>query len=360
VAGFVLYNTLEGALMALPVDPKKLTKVGSPILIQDGIRIGATSVGFWGASFNGTIVVELGRDAGSTLGLVDRNGKFTALSNEERSFRLPRLSPDANRIAIQAGTSGTNIDSDIWMFDRGTQTLSRFTSSGGNSDPIWSADGRHIIYAGREKGDSGVVGRDWSDIYRQDVDQTSPPELLYSDPGNQYPWGVTPDNKTVVFDAGPGTMRIRAMTIGEQNSARDVVANAFVNRLAKLSRDGKWLAYVSNQTGRMEVYVRPFPGPGGTKQVSVDGGDQPIWSRDGRELYFRDGTSLLAATMADGIVQSRKVLFADAYQQSNATNYDVLPDGRFVMLKGSADLRVVTVMMNWATELNQKLKASSR
>jgi len=155
-------------------------------------------------------------------------------------------------------------------------------------------------------------------------------------------------------------MRIRAMTIGEQNSARDVVANAFVNRLAKLSRDGKWLAYVSNQTGRMEVYVRPFPGPGGTKQVSIDGGDQPIWSRDGRELYYRDGTNLIAATMVSGTVQSRTALFADAYQQSNATNYDVLPDGRFIMLKGSADLRVLTVMMNWTTELDQKLKASSR
>ena len=358
--GFVLYNTTEGALMGLPVDPRTLTKIGSPLLIQDGIRIGVNGTGFWSASFNGTIVAELGREVRSTLGIVDRNGKFTALSNEERSFRLPRLSPDANRIAVQAGTPGTNIDSDIWLFDRSTQTLSRFTSSGGNSDPIWSADGRHIIYAGREKGDSGVVGREWSDIYRQDVDQTSTPELLYSDAGNQYPWGVTPDDKTVVFDAGPGNMRIRAVTIGEPNSARDVVASTYVNRLAKLSRDGKWLAYVSNPTGRMEVYVRPFPGPGGTKQVSVDGGDQPLWSRDGRELYFRDGTSLIAATMINGTVQSRKVLFADAYQQSNATNYDVLPDGRFIMLKGSADLRVVTVMMNWATELDQKLKASAR
>jgi serine/threonine-protein kinase len=108
------------------------------------------------------------------------------------------------------------------------------------------------------------------------------------------------------------------------------------------------------------VYVRPFPGPGGAKLVSVDGGDQPLWSRDGRELYYRDGTNLIAATMLNGTVQSRKALFADAYQQSNATNYDVLPDGRFIMLKGSSDLRVVTVMMNWATELTQKLEATSR
>jgi serine/threonine-protein kinase len=359
-AGFVLYNTTDGALMALPVDPKQMTKAGSPFLIQDGVRVGVGSVGFWTASFNGTIVAEIGRDVGSTLGIVDRNGRFTALSNEERSFRLPRLSPDGSRIAVQAGTSGTNIDSDIWIFDRGSQVLSRFTSSGGNSDPIWSTDGRYIIYAGREKADSGIPGRDASDIYRQDVEQTAPPELLFSNPGNQYPWGITPDDKTVVFDAGPGNMRIRAMTIGEPNSAKDVVAGAYINRLGKLSSDGKWLAYVSNQNGRMEVYVRPFPGPGGAKQVSIDGGDQPLWSRDGRELYYRDGTNLIAATMLNGTVQSRKALFADAFQQSNATNYDVMSDGRFIMLKGSSDVRVVTVMMNWATELTQKRNTSSR
>ena len=358
--GFVLYNTSEGTLMALPVDQKKLTKAGAPFLIQDAMRVGAGGVGFWSASFNGTIVAEMGSDPGSTLGIVDRSGRFTALSDEERRFRLPRLSPDGNRIAIQIGTSGTNIDSDIWLFDRNTRTLSRFTSSGGNSDPIWSWDGRYIIYAGREQGDSGVGARDASDIYRQDVDQTSAPELLFGDEGNQYPWGVTPDDKTVVFDAGPGMLRIRAVTIGDQRSAHDVVASTFTNRLAKLSRDGKWLAYTSNVTGKMDVYVRPFPGPGGAKQVSVDGGDQPLWSRDGRELYYRDGTSLIAATMMNGIVQSRKALFEDVYQQSNATNYDVLPDGRFVMLKGSGDVRNLTVMMNWATELNEKLKASSR
>ena len=85
-----------------------------------------------------------------------------------------------------------------------------------------------------------------------------------------------------------------------------------------------------------------------------------MWSRDGRELYFRDGNSLIAATIVNGTAQSRKTLFADTYQQSNATNYDVLPDGRFIMLKGSSDLRVVTVMMNWATELNQRREASAR
>jgi Tol biopolymer transport system component len=359
-AGFVLFNTAEGALMALPVDPKTLTKVGPPFLVQDGVRIGTNGVGFWSASFNGTIVVELGRDVGSTIGIVDRSGRFTEISSEQRGFRLPRVSPDARRIAIQVGLPGTNIDSDIWIFDRGTQTLSRFTLGGGNSDPVWSADGRYIIYAGREKSDSGVVARDASDIYRQDVDQTTPPEVLLSEPGNQYPWGVTPDDKTIVFDAGPGNMRIRAMTVGEPNSARDIVANTFTNRLTELSHDGKWLAYVSNQTGRAEVYVRPFPGPGGTKQVSVDGGDQPLWSRDGRELYFRNGTSLIAARMLNGTVQSRTELFADVYQTSNATNYDVLPDGRFIMLKGTGDLRILTVMMNWATELGQKLKASAR
>ena len=356
---FVLYNASEGTLMAVRVDPKRMTRIGAPILVQDGVRVGPNGVGFWVAAFSGTLVVERGRDLGGTLGIVDRNGRFTALYAEPRKFRLPRVSPDGHRIAVQVGTSGTNIDSDLWVLDRGTGALSRFTSSVGNSDPIWAPDGRHIIYAGRERVDSSGSRSETSDIFRQDIDQTSPPELLLSEPGNQYPWGVTPDGKTLIFDALRGSMRIRAMTIGDPKSVRDIVANNFTNRLGKLSNDGKWLAYVSNETGRTEVYVRPFPGPGGAKQVSVDGGDQPLWSRDDRELYFRDGNTFMVATIVSGTAKSRNALFADTYQMNNATNYDVLPDGRFVMLRGPGDTRLLTVMVNWATELKQRSKTAS-
>jgi Tol biopolymer transport system component len=176
---------------------------------------------------------------------------------------------------------------------------------------------------------------------------------VYSARGNQWPWGFTPDSKTVIFDEAGPPVRIRAANVGSSEPARDVVANEFANRTPHLSFDGKWLAYTSTETGQVQVNVRPFPGPGRAVQVSVDGGDQPKWSRDGRELYYRDGANMIAATMRNGAVTARTVLFEDRFQMSNATNYDVFSDGRFLMLRGSEELRRLTVLVNWSTELRR-------
>ena len=360
-SGHVLYNTPEGSLMALPVDPKRLTPTGEPILVQDGVRIFPSGMGLWSAAFNGTIVFGAGRTPQSRLVVVDRTGRFTALSDIERGFRLPRASPDGNRIAIQVGSFGTNLDSDIWLFDRRTGALSRFTTTGGNSDPIWTPDGKRLVFAGREGADSATdAGRYAADIYWQDVDRTAPPELIYSGPASQYPWSITPDGKTLLIDITAQPAKIASMTIGSPESLRDVVRSTFVNRIPKISPDGKWLAHTSNETGRAEVYVRPFPGPGRAEQVSVNGGDQPLWSRDGRELFYRDGTNFIAARLTNGLASSREVLFEDTFAMSNATNYDVLADGRFIMLKAPAEQGRISVLVNWQTELKHRSRPALR
>jgi hypothetical protein len=352
--GHILYNTSDGNLMALPMDRTRMTPAGDPVLIQNGVRLfGAQSFGIWTAAPNGTIVLDQSGTSASRLGIVDRSGRFTALTDDARNFRLPRLSPDFNQVAIQAGTAGTNADSDIWIFDRSMGTLSRFTSGQGNSDPFWTPNGQRLAFASANRDSSSGADDFGTDIYWQDIDRSSRPELLYSAPGNQWPWGFTPDGKNVIFDeSGPPT-RVRAATVGAKEPARDVVVNEFANRLPHLSSDGKWLAYTSTETGQVQVYVRPFPGPGRAVQVSVDGGDQPKWSRDGRELFYRDGANMIAATMRNGAVTARTVLFEDRFQMSNATNYDVFPDGRFLMLQGSEEVRRLTVLVNWSTELRR-------
>jgi serine/threonine-protein kinase len=358
-SGHVLYSTPEGNLMALPVD-RNLTPTADPILVQDGVRIFASSWALWSAATNGTIVLGAGRTPQSKLVIVDRNGRFTPLSDHERGFRLPRVSPDGNRIAIQVGTFGTNVDSDIWLLDRRTGALSRFTTTAGNSDPIWTPDGKHIVFAGREASDSSAeTGRYSSDVYWQDVEGTTP-ELLYGGPGSQYPWSITPDGKTLVMDVSAQPSKIASMTIGSPESMRDLVRTTFLNRIPKVSPDGKWLAHTSNETGRTEVYVRPFPGPGRAEQVSVNGGDQPLWSHDGRELFFRDGVSFVAARMEAGLATSRTVLFEDTFLMSNATNYDVLPDGRFIMLYAPVDRSPLNVLVNWQAELKRRSQPAQR
>jgi Tol biopolymer transport system component len=366
-AGYVLYNTTDGNLMALPVDPERLVATAGPQLVQDGITITPNAVGLWAASRNGTIIVDRGGGGVSELVAVDRTGRAAKLSDEVRRFRLPRASPDGQRIAVQAaGTAGSNADADIWILNRTTGALSRFTTGGGNSDPVWTPDGVRIAWAGSPDDttaanrNSPAALRAVADIYWQPVDRTSPPEKVYGGPRPQWPWAFTPKGDTLVFDEGPGNARIRAFVIGSKDSAWSIVESEFSNRLGKLSPDGKWLTYTSNETGRMEVYVRRFPGPGGASQVSVDGGDQPMWSRDGRELFFRDGVSFIAAAMSQGTVRSRAVLFEDTFEPSNATNYDVLPGGGFVMLRGFGDGRKLSVMVNWVSEIARRAAAARR
>jgi eukaryotic-like serine/threonine-protein kinase len=359
-SGHVLYNTAEGNLMAVPVAGRRLSRSGDPVLIENGIRILPNGVGIWRASANGTIIAARDDQAsGGVLVTVDRSGRFTRLSDHVRRYRLPRVSRDGNRIAIQVGSRGTNADSDIWILDRRTGALSRFTTATGASDPLWSPDGKRIAFAGPTQRDSSPRAGGAADILWQPVDRSSPPELLYSNPNPQWPWSFTPDGQTLVFDEGPNPTRIRALDV-RTGEARDVVANEFVNRLAKLSRDGRWLAYVSNESGRTEVYVRPFPGPGGAELVSVEGGDQPLWSRDGSELFYRDGSSMIAASMKSGIATSRKVLFEDTFDMSNATNYDVLPDGQFVMLRGNSDAQKLEVLVNWLPEIRRRAARPDR
>ncbi|HEX9564319.1 MAG TPA: protein kinase [Gemmatimonadaceae bacterium] len=362
--GHVLYNSVEGNLMLLPVD-RRLTPAGAPILLLDGIRTGANAVGIWSASRNGTIVVQRANTSGSSLVLVDRTGRSTPLSAEAKRYRLPRVSPDGNRIAVQASLSGISADAEIWILDRRTGALSRFTTGGGNSDAIWTPEGDRIAWAGPAVADTNpndrnmpIEQRAGADIYWQASDRSSPPEVILAAPLAQWPWSFTPDGKTLVFDEGGGGTRIRALTIGSADAPRTVVANEYTNRTGRLSPDGRWLAYASNETGRYEVYVRPFPGPGGATQVSVDGASQPMWSRDGRELFYRDAANVVSAQMARGTVTSRSVLFPDTYDLSNATNYDVFPGGGFVMLLSPGESGDLTVLVNWKTEIGRRTGAA--
>jgi serine/threonine-protein kinase len=364
--GHVLYNSIEGNLMALPVDDD-LAPAGTPILFQDGIRTTGNAVGLWSASHNGTIVAQRSGTAGSTIVAVDRNGKATPLSAELKRYRLPRVSPNGNKILLQASATGINADADVWILDRRTGALSRFTSGGGNSDGIWSPDGTRIAWAGPARGDTNTVDRNVpaelrlvADIYWQVADKSRPPELIYAAPLAQWPWSFTPDGKTLLFDEGANPTRIMSLTIGANEAPKPVVASEYTNRLGKLSPDGHWLTYTSVETGRVEVYVRPFPGPGGAVQVSVDGGDQPMWARDSRELFYRDGANFVSAILNRGVVATRSVLFQDTFDRSNATNYDVLPGGGFIMLRGPGENDDLTVMVNWKTEILRRTRAAQR
>ncbi|MEX2284135.1 MAG: protein kinase [Gemmatimonadota bacterium] len=339
-SGFLFYG-VAGTIRALPFDPRRGRITGEGNVVQQNVRaIGTLSpAGIWTVSPNGTLVFDAGLMT-NRLALVDRTGRVELLSQEHRRFRMPRVSPDGNRIAVEV--SGGPDETDIWLFDRRTTTLTRFTSGGGDTDVLWSPDGRWLAFSRTQPTGSTII--------RQASDGSGVADTIISGPTGKWPWIWTPDGSTILYDeiAGQPT-RIMSMPI-TGGTPRAVIEDAFVNRVPKLSPDGRWLAYASTEAGRFEVYVRPYPGPGGKVQISTVGGDQPMWSRDGKELYYRDGAKFIAVgirTTPDIAVTSRTPLFDDHFVMSNATNYDVLRDGRFLMLQPLAEASQLFAVVNW-------------
>jgi eukaryotic-like serine/threonine-protein kinase len=339
--GHVLFNTPGGSVMAAQFDARREVISGEPVLLLVRVRVVPPSRGLWAVSRNGTLLFNGGGDSRSRLVLVDRRGNVRPLLDEAHVFRMPRVSPDGNRIAVEVSASGSIGDQDIWIFDRRNETLTRFTSGGGHSDVVWAADGRRLAFAGAS-GPGGV------DIYVQPLDGSAAREAVLASPGRQWPWSWSGDGGTLVYEEVTGTRptRIMALDLGS-GATRPLVESEYVNRLGRLSPDGRWLAYVSAESGGAEVYVRTFPGGTGKTQVSTRGGDQPSWSRDGRELFYREAGGIMAAAVSDAAeltVLSRTRLFADAFEMSNATNYDVTADGQFVMLQPVDTTSQIVVM----------------
>jgi serine/threonine-protein kinase len=162
-------------------------------------------------------------------------------------------------------------------------------------------------------------------------------------------------------DEGTGDQHVITRPLDKSAPPTPLVTKA-VNRAPRFSPNGQWVAYSSDESGTAEIYVRPFPGPGGRIQVSNDGGSEPVWSRDGRTLYYRQGDALIAAAVSATptfAVQSRRQLFVGPYEASGPhATYDVAPDGKhLLMLKAREDRAPVVMVLNWAAEVRARLKA---
>ena len=201
-------------------------------------------------------------------------------------------------------------------------------------------DGRKLVYA------STV------DLWWTDADGGGAPSALLAAPGSRYPGSVTPDGRSVIFyEEGSGHDGLRVLTFDSAPAARTIMPAAFGEGAPALSPDGRWLAYQSRESGRSEVYVKPYPALGARVQVSVQGGASPAWSRDGRELYYTTGDTMLVATVVAVpafAVTGRRMLFEARGMMSGGQpgrGYDVAPDGsRFVMVQGgSAPTTLVAV-----------------
>jgi serine/threonine-protein kinase len=328
-AGFVVLGNRDGSLVAVPFDLDERRPSGAPVTIATDAIVDAVGNVQAGVSADGRIVyVQRAAVSDRRLTIVGRDGRAAPIGGESRGFAGPRLSPDGRRLAV--GVGNTAGGGDVWTLDLTQQAWTRLTTNNISERPVWSADGRRIVYSSN------------ADLWWIASDGSGAPESLLVAAGSRYPASITPEGTVVFFEASSQNGGIRAMRLDSAPAARNIIADAFQESAPALSPDGRWLAYQSSEPGRTEVYVRPFPGPGPRVPVSLNGGTEPCWSRDGRELYYREGNAMMAASVRTQpvfAVTERRLLFSGTFLAGGSfREYDVTPDGRrFVMVVGGVN-----------------------
>ena len=351
----LVYVSPSGSLMAMRFDNTAGHPTGSPVQLEDGIVTDATAGAKASLSSSGTLAYLRGHTQ-VQLVMVDAGTRPTStLPPEPGTYTYPRFSPDGSRVAMTVARSGAT---DIWIYHLGRNTFTRLTTEGASIRPEWTADGRYVVFISRRGEKRG--------IWRQAADGSTPAELLYAPEVEPFEALVSPDMKWLVYRTAPGAKYSRDILAvplgGTDRTVVPIVTGPFTESLPRLSPDGRWLAYQSNETGRFEIYVRPFPGNGARVQVSDNSGSEPIWARSGRFLYFRGAagevTQVSVTTGPAFSIGTRSVVLTGDYLiDPSHANYDVSPDGRFLMLKRAGAEAQAIVVHNWGPELRAKTAA---
>jgi serine/threonine-protein kinase len=358
-SGHLVYGR-DGVLHATTFDLGRLGIRGSPVALLEGLLRVTSPVGSaqFAISASGSLVYL--RAAGSQRALVwvDREGHEESVGAPLQSYLYPRISPDGSRIAVHVGEQ----EQDIWVWEFARATLTQFTFGKGLKRlPLWMRDGRQIIYDSTEDGARN--------IYSKPADGTGAPTRLTTSLNQQRPDSVSPDGKVLVlWEMRPDTNSdLLIVTLDRQHESRPLLATTSAEDNGEISPDGQWLAYQSNESGRQEVYVRPFPNVDqGKWRVSSGGGSMPAWARDSQELFYvRADQRLMAATVdtrATFLVRHEQALIDMRPYLNNvpAREYDVSADGRqFLMTKSDAPdvARHIEVVENWIEELKQRVAA---
>ena len=356
LSGGYLVFARAGNLYAVPFDASNLKLSGSAVPVVENV---ITSPEYGASQFtlalDGTLAYVSGAYGGisSQIMLVDRSGKAQALTAEAAAYEDLALSPDGKRIALTVEGPSWQ----IWMYDIQRATLSRFTLENDNRDPIWTKDGKHIAYSSFRNGKY--------DIYWKLADGTGPEELLVSSADWAYPSSFSPDGKTMAYEVQTRDtgFDIWVVPLEGDRKPRPFANTTFNEWVAEFSPDGHWLAYQSNESGREEIYVQEFPGPGRKWQISNQGGERPTWSQDGRELFYRIGTKLMAVpvitkpTFSPGLPH----LLAEGDYFLSGHCYDPMPGAKqFVFLKIAGQSNTssqINVVLNWADEVKRLMSA---
>jgi hypothetical protein len=363
-SGHLLYAH-DGKILAVRFDAKNLETMGQPFPVLEGVQMSRNNgLANYDVSASGDLIYIPGICEGGvrTLVWVDRSGKPEPVPLPAQSYLHPRLSPDDRRLAIEV--EGANHDLYVYDFERAV--LAKMTSDGVSHWPVWSPDGKQLAYR------SGPMSK--FRMWRVPADRSREPEQVPATGTSQSAESWSPDGRAIAYIAQqslgvPPSIMVAA--VDGSHPAQPFAGGKAPQGSSKFSPDGRWLAYCSNESGKPQVYVQAFPGPGPKIQISSDGGTDPVWKRAGGELYYRNGDSVMvvAVTTSPAFTAGRpQELWKGHYSHGMSTscgapgatssNYDVTANGkRFLMIKDDDQDRTVSkqivVVLGWASEVSR-------
>jgi serine/threonine-protein kinase len=372
--GHIVY-VVQNSLFAYPFDLAKGVPLGSPVPLVEGISVGG--VPQYAISASGTLVyaTTASNSPERTLGIASIDG-VTTLVLDPGLYSSPRVSPDGTRLVVQTSPAGPPIiapAATLWVYDlNGKTAIRRLTQQGKNFHPIWTPDSKRITFASDRDGPMS--------IYWQSADGSGTPErLTTAEKGTQhFPDSWSPDGRTLVYQVFSSTEKIDlwTMSLDSRNKPTPLTRGTGRNHGAVFSPNGRWLAYGSREGSQLEqIYVEPIPrGPGVKYQITRSEGAFPVWSRDGRSLFYRreargtdsTGTHLVQVEIAEGSTfawhTERELPIKGFLLFGGQRDYDVMPDGkRFVMVfpardeAGETQRPRINVVVNWLEELKARV-----
>jgi eukaryotic-like serine/threonine-protein kinase len=349
--GLLIYATAEGTVMAVPYDTSRgrITGASTPVLTE--VEVNQTTGSAQAAvSSNGSIVYASGLAPVSVV-LADQSGVTQPLMEQARPYAYPRFSPDGRKIALTVATPGQR---DIWVYDIPSGTSTRLTAADDgsvNERPEWTPDGKRVLYRTSKERRASIWWRP------ADLSEREAP-LLTSDREDYFEAVMTPDARGIVYQLDTTGADVMYRQLSGDTVPKPIANSPGIESMARVSPDGRWVAYVSEESGRDQVIVQPFP-TGPRTQVSIGGGREPVWSRDSRRLFYRDDQHFVAANVSatpSFSVTSRERLFEDSFLRAPFhANYDVSIDGsKLLLLKPTQEAQVM-VVYNWIAEVRAKL-----
>jgi hypothetical protein len=343
-SGHLIFSR-DGALLATSFDVDRLVPTGSAVRVVQDLALDTEGAPVVALSQSGTLVYPSTRQATNKLVWVSRQGVEQPIPEAPRSYLHPSLAPDGQSVVVTTG-------GDLWIKDLTRLTFARLTTdaTAGNSFPAWTPSRR-------------VVFQTYTGLYSIETDGSRRFEAIPGTSANDYPTSVSSNGTLAFIRFAPQTSGdIYVLSLSGNPKPHAIVNTSAYEGGAQFSPDGRWLAYASDDTGEFQVYVRPFPGPDRRWPVSTQGGRQPRWNPNGKELFYRNGDKMMVVqvwTEPELRLSLPHLLFDQQYTfgiSLTTPNYDVSPDGkRFVMVKDDSGPNRLNVVLNWFDELKARV-----